>query len=112
MRQIGLLSGILAVLVSPIAAKAVEKNCEFCHEEHRGGYVLLNKNITALCSGCHNERLQTGEHKVGMSPPMVVRELPLQAGKMTCITCHDPHSKAAAMLRMASPELCGSCHTK
>ncbi len=112
MRRIGFMAAILTLLVSALAAQAVEKKCEFCHESHHGTYVLLNKNIDALCSSCHAERMQIGEHKVGMSPPLVVRDLPLQAGKMGCTTCHDPHGKGISMLRIEPPDLCGSCHTK
>ena len=90
----------------------MEKRCDLCHVGHMGTSALLNKDINELCSSCHIERVAQGEHKVGMSPPMVVRELPLYSGKMTCVTCHDPHAKSPLMLRKPAAELCILCHAK
>ena len=100
------------LLIFSMQAQAVEKPCEFCHSGHHGVMTLLNSNPNDLCSGCHAERLNAGEHTVGMSPPMVVRDLPLQRGMMTCITCHDPHGKSASMLRLPQSDLCNHCHLK
>ena len=100
------------VFSSPFTAYSFEKGCEFCHTSHMGSGTLLNEDVNELCSGCHQERLQKGEHKVGMSPSMVVRDLPLYSGKMACPTCHDPHSKTPSMLRKPARELCCSCHDK
>jgi len=101
-----------ALLLAVSHASAVEKSCGFCHAGHRGVMTLLNADIGALCLGCHSDRMKGGEHKVGVSPPMVVRDLPLHRGEITCITCHDPHGKAEAMLRRPPLVLCSSCHDK
>jgi predicted CXXCH cytochrome family protein len=37
--------------------------------------------------------------------------LPLHNGKMSCVTCHDPHLPLAAV-RMVEPELCAQCHPR
>ena len=100
------------LLVAGTQARAVEKPCDFCHAGHGGITTLLNNNLNDLCSGCHAEHIGAGEHKVGMSPSMAVRDLPLQQGIMTCVTCHDPHGKSAAMLRIPLKDLCSSCHAK
>ncbi len=107
-----LTAGLLFFLCSP--AHAVEKPCKFCHAGHAGAGsgALLNNDIDALCSGCHMERLAAGEHKIGMSPPMTVKDLPLYSGKVACTTCHDPHAKTGGMLRKPASELCLSCHVK
>jgi predicted CXXCH cytochrome family protein len=100
------------VLFSCSLAGAFNKPCEFCHVGHTGSGMLLSRDVNGLCSGCHQERLNKGEHRVGMSPPMVVKDLPLYSGKMACPTCHDPHAKASGMLRKPVGELCLSCHDK
>lgn len=104
----------LAVLAASMCGPvyAVEKKCDLCHIGHNAMGVLLNNDINVLCSGCHQERILKGEHRVGMSPSTVVRGLPLHNGLMTCATCHDPHSKSVAMLRKPETELCMSCHDK
>lgn len=100
------------LLVFGMQAQAADKPCEFCHSGHHGVMTLLNSNPIELCSGCHAERLKAGDHRVGMSPSMVVSDLPLHRGMMTCLTCHDPHGKSAAMLRLPQRDLCNHCHLK
>ena len=106
-----ILSALLALSIG-VAAFAVEKTCEFCHSDHKGSAALLKKNINELCSGCHQKRISAGEHKVGVKPSKTGTGLPLQDGKMTCVSCHDPHSKAPGMPRMATRKLCNHCHEK
>jgi len=112
MKQCGIILTVLLALTTGGAAFAVEKTCEFCHSDHKGGGVLLKKDINELCSGCHQKRISQGEHKVGVMPSKSAAGIPLQNGKMTCVSCHDPHSKAPGMPRMATRKLCGLCHEK
>lgn len=109
-----LLAAIFFAALIPSKAFTVEKMCAFCHADHggKGGGTLLKKDINELCAGCHQERLDKGEHKVGMKPAKPVAGVPLQDNRMTCISCHDPHSKSPAMLRMPSNKLCILCHEK
>ncbi len=90
-------------------------DCNVCHKPHQmGGKILLSKPLEELCSSCHQTRIGAGEHKVGIKPSMPVEALPLDAdGKITCITCHDPHgSKGFDKLLRARDftELCKKCH--
>lgn len=92
-------------------------NCDMCHLPHQKempGKILLNKPLQELCVSCHQDRVGKGEHKVGIRPQMPVEGLPLDAdGKMTCITCHDPHdTKGFGMLLRARGfnEICKKCH--
>lgn len=90
-------------------------DCNVCHKPHQmGGKIILNKPMEELCSSCHQTRIGAGEHKVGIKPSMPVEGLPLDAnGKMTCITCHDPHGKQGfeSLLRARDfTELCKKCH--
>jgi len=110
------LPAVVFMILLPAAAYSIEKTCNFCHIDHKGknkgGGTLLKKNINELCADCHQKRLGAGEHKVGMKPEKPVAGLPLQDGKITCISCHDPHSKTTAMLRMPTKKLCVLCHEK
>jgi len=107
-----LFSFLLFLLLLCSSARAVDKTCDFCHKGDPGKGNLLNSDINELCSGCHQERLAAGEHKVGVKSPAKANGLPLADGKMTCITCHDPHSQAPSMLRRSGEEVCISCHNK
>jgi predicted CXXCH cytochrome family protein len=92
-----------------------KKNCTNCHPSYslKKGAAPLNKPIADLCIGCHGDRKSPSEHKVDIIPPMMVRQLPLSDGKMTCVTCHDPHQNPSGnLLRMTEPELCMLCHNK
>lgn len=91
-----------------------KKDCSLCHVlfEDRAPKEL-RQTLSRLCLDCHGDRGAPGDHRVGVAPARDVKGLPLASGKMTCITCHDPHSNAnAAMLRMPAAGLCLVCHPK
>lgn len=92
----------------------IKKKCETCHVSHNmGGSLMLKAPLSELCLTCHPDRVAPSEHKVDIVPSMKVEKLPLdEEGRMTCVTCHDPHgtSKVVRMLRMESAKLCKSCH--
>ena len=78
-----------------------ELSCLDCHTIHssdkRGG--------TEVCLTCHRQKraqLQRSSH------------MPLREGKMTCVSCHNPHGTLhPAMLKKASiNENCYSCHAE
>ena len=90
----------------------IKKDCTTCHlaaVPQKAGE--LNKNLSALCLDCHPDRRAPAEHKVDMVPSMAVKGLPLTDGKMTCVTCHDPHRNLhGKLLRMNPRDLCIVCH--
>jgi len=91
----------------------IKKNCGMCHGSHvvKKGALLLKKPIAELCIECHRERIAPNEHKVGMVPSLNPQNLPLHDGKITCVTCHDPHQNTyGSLLRLPERELCSSCH--
>jgi predicted CXXCH cytochrome family protein len=89
----------------------VKADCSLCHTATDGGRGDLRKPVPDLCRECHPDRAGSSEHKIDIVPKVVVPQLPLKEGKMTCTTCHDPHSKTyGRMLRVPGKELCTLCH--
>ncbi len=98
------------------AAGATIHECGYCHVS--GGKEKAGKlkaPLSGLCLECHPDRKSPDEHVVDVVPPMNVAGLPLSAdGKMTCVTCHDPHEKSGfpTLLRVEPSDLCFRCHFK
>lgn len=91
-------------------------DCLNCHDSAPGGVrPALKSGINSLCSGCHPERISSGEHRVDVKPRGDAKGLPLSAqGKVTCATCHEPHGLTGhvKLLRMNPAQLCMACHDK
>ncbi len=90
----------------------IKKDCTICHEgDAKKGPAVLIRPLSELCLLCHQDRKAAGEHRVDIVPAMKVKKLPLSEGKLTCITCHDPHAnRYGKMLRVRPKDLCGRCH--
>ncbi len=81
----------------------------------------LNNWTDERCNGCHRVE-KMFSHPVGIVPNMHIPDsLPLQRGRLTCLTCHDgsdaeAHAQARAnhtpMLRegLNSVSICSQCH--
>jgi len=89
--------------------------CELCHlvmptDDEPGRFT---RDISYLCSECHSISAQNS-HPIGMTPTMTVPDdFSLDwAGKMTCATCHDPHSDNLSFLRSSArgKDFCDLCH--
>jgi len=94
---------------------ASKQDCTTCHGSHQKdrGTLLLKKPLAELCIECHPDRMAPTEHKIGVVPSMNTGTLPLADNKLTCITCHDPHSnRYGRMLRVPAKALCQNCHLK
>ena len=98
------------LLISTIIFGA-DHNCTDCHNSATPSVNDLNKPLSALCADCHATRIVAGEHKVDIAVNIPANTLPLQGGKLTCITCHDPHQPSLA-LRMPAQDICRQCHDK
>lgn len=96
----------------PLPLPEIKKDCSTCHVMDGAKRTdSIKKKGSALCLDCHPDRIAPQEHKVDIVPTMQVKGLPLLDGKMTCLTCHDPHSnKYGALLRMQETDLCLACH--
>lgn len=92
----------------------IKKDCSLCHIMGAGKAAgRLLKPAAQLCQDCHPERSGGREHAVDIAPSMAVTRLPLQNGKLTCVTCHDPHrNRYGSLLRVRPRELCRVCHNK
>ncbi len=72
---------------------------------------------TTVCFQCHKETVEVASHPINVvAPPGMVipPEYPLLSdGRMTCMTCHTPHSSnnEARLLKGGKKELCTGCHT-
>lgn len=115
-------------------SKTFKGQCSICHDTHGGNWQEEQVDKSRiLCESCHND-----EHYPttvgGFDHPMDIAlnessSLPGYSGKITCITCHDPHfwgssqhesstvdldgNDANSFLRMTNwpePTLCLDCH--
>jgi predicted CXXCH cytochrome family protein len=111
-----ILAGLIVCLLSASPLYSAGKHdCSFCHLPHAGGKSMLLKSpVNDLCLGCHPDRKSMKEHKVDITPSIHVENFPLSAeGKITCVTCHDPHRWSSPnLLRIEASELCLKCHPK
>jgi predicted CXXCH cytochrome family protein len=109
------LSALLACLFISTVILSADHQCADCHVSAVHNTDDLKKPLSALCVDCHAARISAGEHKVDIAVSILGKTpgntLPLQAGKLTCITCHDPH-KVSLALRLPANELCQQCHKK
>jgi predicted CXXCH cytochrome family protein len=106
---------LLIIFSFPAYVFSAQKHqCDYCHTPHgMAEGTPLKAPLSELCLGCHPDRKNPKEHKVDIVPSMQVKGLPLDKdGKMTCITCHDPHGKSGfpTLLRIDPAELCFKCH--
>jgi predicted CXXCH cytochrome family protein len=111
------LAGVaLSVDAAAESVPAIKKNCSICHiTQPYGTKVLLKEPLSELCISCHPDRVFPGDHAVDMMPSMPVEGLPLDRdGRMTCVTCHDPHGMTGIikLLRDSPRTLCTRCHNK
>jgi len=127
-----------------LAAGPHDANCVGCHDIHyaKGNFIIGPKpntsmdnpasnakagGIDALCLGCHNDTEGiipihlTSTHPTGVAPTYVkVPEKLLRDGKMSCVSCHNPHpSNSNHKYLIADTKkgsnmgvFCAVCHTE
>lgn len=104
------------VSVCSVVAGAEERTeahmpCTVCHRNDTD-FQAIKSSINETCLECH-PRAKRNDHPIRVAPKTVPQELPLdEGGKITCITCHEPHGKTNVkkLLRMEFSSLCLSCH--
>lgn len=109
-----LLTAFLVIfLISPLKGEEIKKphgDCLLCHKEKDS--KELKFSINELCLKCHPLSTQR-DHPVNLKATVRPDRLPLDTeGKITCITCHEPHGKTkeVKLLRMQFNILCQECH--
>ena len=81
-----------------------------------GSHDGVDFRDAAGCLECHRPGVDFpgGHHPIDVAFPrgMDAGGLPLQAGRMTCLTCHDLTAAPPGRLRlpMAESRLCRACH--
>jgi len=90
------------------------KSCTDCHltaTPASDGSDLV-KPVTELCVSCHDQGGRS-DHAVGVPPgPDGSGTLPLVAGKIECVTCHNMHAETRMLLRINTEKLCLACHPR
>lgn len=107
---------IILLVALPINAlhgevlKKPHRDCLQCHKEKDSKELKLQ--INELCLKCHPLSTQR-DHPVNIKATVRAERLPLDSeGRITCITCHEPHGKTKEekLLRMEFNTLCRECH--
>ncbi len=125
--------GTNIVVPNRLSAAAAAELCMTCHQEneaqaHWKGSTHQRRGVT--CTDCHtlhaeespdsmvNAAMRTETcyecHQDVRSEMRKISHHPVREGKMTCLSCHDPHGTLTkANLRAGSVnELCYDCHTE
>ena len=87
--------------------------CTLCHIQAvpATGAADIVSPLPQLCIRCHPDRVGNTEHVIDVPvTAAMTAPLPLLNGKVTCTTCHDPHSKSPALVRYDKDSLCVACH--
>jgi DmsE family decaheme c-type cytochrome len=80
--------------------------CTSCHQVHtKNDKVLSKATQSEVCYSCHTSE-RALSHKVSTHP--------LEAGKLACSSCHNPHGSAGPKLLVKATvtETCHSCHAE
>lgn len=92
-------------------------NCTSCHNPHAAsGKWVLSKSSELLCAQCHDPNkppLVNHTHPYNVKPKDSGKiDLKLSsAGKLECLTCHNPHAgKSEHLLRSDQQFACLGCH--
>jgi DmsE family decaheme c-type cytochrome len=86
--------------------QANQMACNNCHRIHTpADPVLSKKTQTAVCFTCHKEQ-RADSHKISTHP--------IDAGKVVCSDCHNPHGSAGPKLlkKNTVTETCFICHAE
>ncbi len=80
--------------------------CSDCHKVHEGhDKNLVRKTQTDTCLGCHKER-RADLHRISRHP--------IEDGKLSCTSCHNPHGSTGEKMLTGNTvnETCFQCHAE
>ncbi len=86
--------------------ETVKNACTSCHSMHTGNDLVLGKSTQReVCFKCH---------KAQRAETLRISTHPLEAGKVSCSDCHNPHGSVAPKLMAQDSinETCYTCHTE
>ncbi len=111
-----LVSILLLACSGPLFAQD-HSQCTNCHAQGVSNdsavMATIRPTLPQLCINCHQQRKLVGEHIINIKPVNAIpKSLPLLNGEVSCTSCHDPHGKLPAQLRMDAARLCQDCHAK
>jgi predicted CXXCH cytochrome family protein len=94
-----------------------EGKCLACHRPHEAdNNFLLPEAINKVCLGCHAE-VPRSPHVTGgfggTGHPVETKKAVVVGGKkmkLSCVSCHNPHSSAWVRLFQFQPPICEKCH--
>ncbi len=114
---VGMISGVTIWCDFDNEGHEFSGRCNFCHvtTPQAGEDLRFTRSISHLCQDCHGVS-RNNSHPIGVLPQIDIPDMfPLDwAGKMTCATCHDPHSSSRNQyLRTEARgrDFCVLCHT-
>jgi len=115
-----------------LAANDLNKICLTCHEKNsQANYTMsMHSRRNVACTSCHSihdakspkAQLKTEQatetcytcHPAMRAKMQRTSHHPVREGKMTCVSCHNPHDGSRPKLLKADSvnELCYKCHTE
>ena len=109
---------IVAVIGYSLSGKPHEFSsgeCSLCHIDEKKEPMSIKPDITGACDTCHTGLKERLSHPTDIYPTLPVPiDMPLTEGRLTCITCHNVHSKVERryFLRRGArgPFFCSICH--
>ncbi|MFH7325817.1 cytochrome c3 family protein [Desulfurivibrio sp. C05AmB] len=124
MLLVGLVLGVPTIVLGisdGLPHRFTLEECLLCHTDGEGGKESLRWDITAACTTCHPPARKRSyqSHPTDIFPRITLpREIPLEDGFFTCISCHDVHAERDSpdgpghFLRriVEGKHFCLSCH--
>jgi predicted CXXCH cytochrome family protein len=100
-----------------VHAPVASGQCMSCHLPHEADITFLLRNeINKVCLGCHKDvgrQPHVEEYLGGKGHPLETRTEVVVGGKkikLSCISCHRPHSSPWEKLSQFAPPICEKCH--
>lgn len=99
---------------------AQKDSCGVCHKVHNSGYKLFAESFSGdyekICLDCHTKKGLASKTSISTSHKINIEtkkklNVPLQDGRIVCVSCHEPHAGSNSMLRnVGGNNLCITCH--
>ncbi|RJQ46472.1 MAG: hypothetical protein C4538_06630 [Nitrospiraceae bacterium] len=69
-----------------------QSECTLCHTTEKPGNSDITMEVTVACETCHPDYPKTQSHPTDIYPDISVPgDMPLNEGRLTCLTCHYAH---------------------